>query len=494
MKTLRLTTAIAAISLAWGCTDSRGSKRYTWQAPELKAPAGSEEKPCELRKYAIVTKNIYSLAFSPDGRLFRTMEQTSDPNENPFAHVKQAPACRIREVATGREIVQHSGWVGFSKTPGLLFTYSGARTEWRKLPSFELVVGFEGARNSRVMKMNRAKTDPKTGKITLEVKEEITLWRNFRPTVNNAEDVVVVPLSDGSYDVLRFPSGKKIGKIPGTKKPMHVYFTPDDQRILTTANYEAENSAVWDAKRLKLICRLKMDKDGHQGLRFSKDSKRLSVDGFHNQEDFYDLSTGKRYYRLENGEGRFSPDSRHFLDAGCSFKRRGKMCLRDADTLAVVRESNSYERYRLNNPYWNAAGTRIRISYWTDAENSRKKEEGPYAYTSVTETHLVYLVLNAKNLEEVYRSKKPQPNSAASLVFSPNGQRFLAWSADNTSVLRDAETGAELCRFRGHTAPIEIHRFSPDGKRALTVSADNTIRIWNIPVSMRGGRSGGRTE
>jgi WD40 repeat protein len=65
-----------------------------------------------------------------------------------------------------------------------------------------------------------------------------------------------------------------------------------------------------------------------------------------------------------------------------------------------------------------------------------------------------------------------------SAVFSPDGQRVLTASFDNTARLWEAESGKLLETFKGHSNPVNSAVFSPDGRRVLTASFDNTARLW----------------
>ncbi|MDW8266024.1 MAG: c-type cytochrome domain-containing protein [Gemmataceae bacterium] len=44
----------------------------------------------------------------------------------------------------------------------------------------------------------------------------------------------------------------------------------------------------------------------------------------------------------------------------------------------------------------------------------------------------------------------------------------------------DLETGAELSKLDGHTAPVASVAISPDGQRLLTGSDDGSVRLWNV--------------
>ena len=65
------------------------------------------------------------------------------------------------------------------------------------------------------------------------------------------------------------------------------------------------------------------------------------------------------------------------------------------------------------------------------------------------------------------------------MAFSPNEKHLLVGLLNGDAKLLDAQTGAELANFEGHTAPIHGVAFSPDGRRAVTGSADRLAKVWD---------------
>ena len=64
------------------------------------------------------------------------------------------------------------------------------------------------------------------------------------------------------------------------------------------------------------------------------------------------------------------------------------------------------------------------------------------------------------------------------VAFSPDGTRVLTGSQDNTAKLWDAQTGKEILSLPGHTQEVTSVAFSPDGLSVLTSSRDGTAIIW----------------
>ncbi len=77
----------------------------------------------------------------------------------------------------------------------------------------------------------------------------------------------------------------------------------------------------------------------------------------------------------------------------------------------------------------------------------------------------------------------------ASLVlactFSPDGEKIVSGSADNTVRVWDARTGRQLHQFEGHSSFVLACAFSPDGRLVASGSRDATIRIWDIETGQQ---------
>jgi len=78
------------------------------------------------------------------------------------------------------------------------------------------------------------------------------------------------------------------------------------------------------------------------------------------------------------------------------------------------------------------------------------------------------------------RTLKGHGASIWSVAFSPDGQRIVTGSYDQTAKVWDAASGRELLTLKGHNARIWSVAFSPDSQRIVTGSDDQTAKIWDV--------------
>lgn len=70
-----------------------------------------------------------------------------------------------------------------------------------------------------------------------------------------------------------------------------------------------------------------------------------------------------------------------------------------------------------------------------------------------------------------------------SACFSPDGTKVVTWSEDQTARLWDAQSGLPIGAPFRHERGLILAEFSPDGRRVLTASVDQAVRLWDVESS-----------
>jgi WD40 repeat protein len=71
-------------------------------------------------------------------------------------------------------------------------------------------------------------------------------------------------------------------------------------------------------------------------------------------------------------------------------------------------------------------------------------------------------------------------NAVEAVEVTPDGQRAVSASEDQTLKVWDLSNGRELCTLSGHTHYVNAVAVTPDGRRAVSASNDGTLRVWDL--------------
>ena len=249
------------------------------------------------------------------------------------------------------------------------------------------------------------------------------------------------------------PAGRSPTFLKTLENALLARFSPDGKKIVT-ADYEAR---VWDAQSGEELT----EPMRHGGVvypaQFSPDGTRILTASQDKTARVWDAQNGQSLvgpmlHGSELNSAEFSPGwdaNRH------GFRRRHGAHLGRANRRASHRavETPEFCRERALQSGWEAHPYRFLGQHRLrgDAQTGRR------------------LLEPMKHGEGVLRAD-----------FSPDGQRILTCSWDNTARLWDAQTGLRIAEPMKHSDVIVAAEFSPDGKRILTASHDGTARIWDV--------------
>jgi WD40 repeat protein len=70
-------------------------------------------------------------------------------------------------------------------------------------------------------------------------------------------------------------------------------------------------------------------------------------------------------------------------------------------------------------------------------------------------------------------------DAVLSLDFSPDGERLVSGSTDDTAIIWDVASRKALHRLSGHKGDVNAARFTADASEVVTASDDNTLKLWD---------------
>ena len=66
------------------------------------------------------------------------------------------------------------------------------------------------------------------------------------------------------------------------------------------------------------------------------------------------------------------------------------------------------------------------------------------------------------------------------MAVTPDGQRAVSASDDETLKVWELDSGRELCTLRGHAGFVTAVAVTPDGRIAISASDDKTLKVWEL--------------
>jgi WD40 repeat protein/serine/threonine protein kinase len=205
---------------------------------------------------------------------------------------------------------------------------------------------------------------------------------------------------------------------------------------------------------------------GHQGfvldLAVSPAGDRVATVGLEKTTRLWDARTGEELALLEPFASftRFSPDGRVIAGIGSQ-----SISMWDAESGRILR-SLPIER-PLMGLDWVEKGRLL----------AALGDDGGIAFV---DPHTAEVVRRCPKRIALPRIDPSLSNLGEHAVFSPDGKRVAAGSADNNVLVWDTASGEQVMAGTGHHRHVGQVAFSPNGKRLASPGGEGIVRIWDL--------------
>ena len=490
------------------------------------------------------TKEVWSVAFSPDGKTVATCDDDSkvrlwdaatgqelrtlqghtntvwsvawSRDGHKLATASHDRTARVWDVATGREVFTLRGHTKrvnaavFAPDGKTLATGSddGTMRVWDAVTGSEL-----RTIQSRATWVRSLAYSPDGRTLASGLSDSIKLWdattgqelRTFDTYVGLVWSVAFAPdgktlASGGNTRMVHLwdvQTGQELAALKGTSEIRAVAWSPDGQRV---ASGNADRTVkLWDVTSRQELTTLK----GHLGqvwsVAFAPDGKNLATCGDDFTARVWNLDTALEITTLKSGMSgnavAFSPDGKWLAtgNSGDNFAKLWdvatghELAIYQGHTYLVPAVAFAPEGQTL------ATGSADRTAKLWDAATRQElatlsghsSQISSVAFTPDGRKLATGSFDHTAKLWDVATRQelavlKGHTNIIFSVAFSPDGTRLATGSYDLTTKLWDVATGRELTTLKGHLKPILAVAFSPDGKTLATGSADSTVKLWQV--------------
>ncbi len=278
--------------------------------------------------------------------------------------------------------------------------------------------------------------------------------------IDPAGSRVVTGSDDGTVRLFSAADGTGLGELTGHDEPVHaVAFSPDGKRLVTAS---ADGTArLWDAA------------SGEEGAPPLDAGEPLDAVAFSPVGDCVaavsSLMTAVLLWHPESGRvARLEHDD---LVRSAAFSHDGKRLVTAAwDGSARIWEVSSCAA---------AGGATLTLAHDDPLESARFSPDGRRLATlSVADSACRAHLWDAATGQRIGRVAFGDGGTiAATLAFSPDGQRLIA-TCERAAGLWYVATGDRIAPIQ-HSEPVTAAVFSPDGLTLVTGSEDGTARLWD---------------
>jgi WD40 repeat protein len=404
---------------------------------------GSSESAGEVRRFEGHKGEVYTVAFSPDGR--RAVTTGADST------------MRLWDVATGKQL---RIWDHLRLTTQAIFADNG-RKVWC------------GAGMTTPEKSGVILFDAETGK---ELQRGIAGDTWAAGLALSGDDSVGLSTGFGN-DVLLWDMKK-----PGPPRHLlghdrwvlRVAITPDGKTGISCTQY-INHIVIWDLVTGKEKRRLTNFSNGVYGVAVSADGQRLLSAGRDGVIRLWNIDSGVQLRAYPGHTGpvlgvAFSPDGRRFVSGGDDHL----VLLWDVDKDQPLHRFTGHTD-KVNGVAYAADGQHVLSA---SKDGTVRLWRVPAVPTDDTWIRSVVQLRNA-GLEGRVRLLEGHTDLMGAVALSRNNRRIASGSNDHTIRIWDADSGKLLRTIEGHDGEVTSLAWSFDGKRLLSGSKDGTARLWD---------------
>ena len=308
---------------------------------------------------------------------------------------------------------------------------------------------------------------------------------------------IVTGSRDQTAKVWEAATGKELLTLKGQRGDIEsVAFSPDGQRIVTGSS--DQTAKVWEAASGKELLTLRGHASSLASVAFSPDGQRIVTGSYDQTAKVWEAASGRELLTLREHVAAliysvaFSPDGQRIVTGSeirrprCGRRPAAGNCSRSKGTVSrsclwpFPRTASGLSPAVGSDGQGVGGGQRQGTAHAqrdtaTGISSVAFSPDGQRIVTgSEDQTAKVWEAASGKELLTL----KGHSDGINSVAFSPDGQRIVTGSGDQTAKVWEAASGKELSHLKGHSARIRSVAFSPDGQRIVTGSDDQTAKVW----------------